>query len=271
MILVMILNFTRVRGEAWLLAVIAVVVAAPAGASERRFTYTYESSVLNAGDRELEPWTTIRFGQADYYARFDERLEFEMGVTDRLQTAWYINFRGRALGAGNQFAESFDFQGVSSEWKYKLMDPVADVLGLALYGELTLAPAELELEAKVIADKRFGPFLAAVNVVGEQEWGYDGMRVEGEFKLEVNGGFAWLSDFGVALGLELRSTNVVVDGALEHAAIFLGPTVSYSTKAWWAALTLQPQLFAPAGATVGALDLAEFERLNVRMLFGWHL
>jgi hypothetical protein len=253
------------------LAVVAAMVAMSAGASERRFTYTYDSSVLNPGDRELEPWTTIRFGQADYYARFDERVEFEMGVAERLQTAWYLNFRGRARGSGAQFSESFDFQGVSWEWKYKVMDPVADALGLALYGEIGLAPSELELEAKLIFDKRFGPFLAAVNLVGEQEWGYDGTSVEGELKLELDGGFAWLTDFGVALGLELRSTNVMVGGALAHAGVFLGPTVSYSARSWWAALTLQPQLFAPAGATVGGLDLAEFERVNLRILFGWHL
>src|SRR5206468_7233929 len=68
-----------------------LLVATPAGATERRFTYTYESATLGAGEREIEPWTTLRLGRNEYYRALDNRLELEFGVTDRLMTAWYLN------------------------------------------------------------------------------------------------------------------------------------------------------------------------------------
>src|SRR5262245_34530149 len=60
--------------------------------NERHFTYTYESAVLPAQAKEIEVWTTPRLGRDDYYARFDQRLEFEVGLTDRLQTSLYLNW-----------------------------------------------------------------------------------------------------------------------------------------------------------------------------------
>lgn len=63
-----------------------------AAGSERRFAYTYESAVLGPEQIELEPWTTARIGRGDFYRRFDERLEFEIGLTERLQTSLYLNF-----------------------------------------------------------------------------------------------------------------------------------------------------------------------------------
>src|SRR5256885_1154270 len=111
--------------------VLVVVGTAKAWGSERRFTATQETPVLNPGDGELEPWTTFRIGKAAPYAALDERIEFEVGVLPRLQTAWYLNFSGETSGAGATYAESFQFQGVSWEFKYKLLDPLADPVGLA--------------------------------------------------------------------------------------------------------------------------------------------
>jgi hypothetical protein len=42
------------------------VSAAAAAASERHFTYTYESGVLRPGGREIEPWNTFRLGKSDF-------------------------------------------------------------------------------------------------------------------------------------------------------------------------------------------------------------
>src|SRR6185436_16411511 len=98
------------------------LIVRPAAATERRFTYTYESATLGAGEREIEPWTTLRFGRNDYYRAIDNRLELEFGLTDRLMTAWYFNFSsetadvpGATPGSLNRETE-FE-HGVSSEWK----------------------------------------------------------------------------------------------------------------------------------------------------------
>lgn len=36
-------------------------------AQDRVFNYTYQSAVLNKGQKELEVWTTVISGKKDYY------------------------------------------------------------------------------------------------------------------------------------------------------------------------------------------------------------
>src|SRR5438046_2417387 len=60
-------------------------------ANERHFTYTYESAVLPAGVKEIEPWVTWRTGRTSFYSQFDYRTEFEAGLTDHLLAAVYLN------------------------------------------------------------------------------------------------------------------------------------------------------------------------------------
>jgi len=64
-------------------------------AQDRLFTYTYQSTVLNKGQRELEVWNTLRTGRDDFYARLDHRTEFEIGLGGRLQTAFYLNLTSK--------------------------------------------------------------------------------------------------------------------------------------------------------------------------------
>ncbi|MCC6899462.1 MAG: hypothetical protein IT377_10835 [Polyangiaceae bacterium] len=263
----------------------ALLAALPgtAAASERHFTYTYESNVLNPGDVELEPWTTWRAGRESYYSRFDQRLEFEFGVVPDLQMAWYWNMT--ALTADETDATSgqttrvsgFEFGGVSNEWKYKLSDSFADSIGSALYFEWTAAPAEAELEAKVILDKRMGNALVALNLVGEHEWEFEAKGdTKREIELEADLAFGYFLTPTLVLGLEARSHSEL-EGGKEHevTAFSVGPSVAYAQKAWWMAATVQPQVFAIKGEEEGdddsSLDLEHHERVNVRVLFGMDL
>lgn len=264
----------------------AVAVLAGSGrarASERRFAYTYESAVLPAGQVELEPHTTWRVGRDRFYNRLDERLELELGLTSRLQTAFYLNFSGvREAGADGQLATSFELGGVSSEWKLRLLDPVADAVGLALYGEITVGPEEEELEAKLILDRRFGNLLVALNLVAELEIELeDADEAEVELAFEADLGIAWFFSPSFALGVEIRGHNIVEHGELESSAWFAGPTVSYARRRWWFAMSVLPQIIAaveeePNEAGVAPegerlLDLTHHERLEARVVFGVHL
>lgn len=260
---------------------LALLLSSPARASERHFTYTYESNVLNPGDVEIEPWTTWRVGRDDYFSRFDQRLEFEFGVVPDLQMAWYWNMKAYAADetdatTGQTARDSgFEFAGVSNEWKYKLSDSFADALGSALYFEWTAAPAEAELEAKVIVDKRVGNALIAFNAVGEYEWEFESKdETKREIVVEGDLAFGYFLTPNVVLGVEARSHSEFIDGEYEHTAFFAGPSFAYAQKAWWTALTVQPQVFAIKGSDHegdGALDLEDHEHLNVRVLFGMDL
>jgi len=244
-----------------------------AEATERRFTYTYESNVLNPGEFELEPWTTFRAGRDGFYNRLDHRLEFEFGLVDRLQTAWYLNFSAVAKNEGTERVSEFEWQGVSWEWKYKVLDSVADPIGLGLYFEPALGPTEAEVEFKLILDKRIGNFYTAFNAVYEYEWNFEkqGETVR-EQVLEFDLGLTYFITPNFSAGIEARNHNEFPEGKdWEHSALFLGPVVSYSTRKWWATLTVLAQLPALKKNDSGStFILDEHERLNARLLFGVH-
>jgi hypothetical protein len=268
------------------LSVVAVIGVClwvrPAGATERRFTYTYESATLGQGEREIEPWTTLRFGRNEYYRAIDNRLELEFGITDRLMTAWYLNLSSETADVPGATPGTFDrvteFEhGVSSEWKYKLLDPVADPLGLALYLEGGFTTKEIELEAKVIMDKRMGNFLAALNLVGEYEWNSSSGITEHEKLFEFDAAAAYFFTPTFAAGVEVRNQNEIgnedptASPEWEFSVLSAGPVISYSTETWWATLTVLPQLTnlkREEGAPVRELE--EHEKVATRLIFGAH-
>jgi hypothetical protein len=245
-----------------------------AQATERRFTYTYGSDVLNPGSVEIEPWTTFRLGRDIYYNRLDHRLEFEFGVIDRLQTAWYLNFSTLSKDEASGRVREFKWQGISWEWKYKVLDPVANPIGFALYFEPAFGPGEAAVEGKLILDKRLGNFYGAFNAVFEHEWNFEKKgTTEREMAVEFDLGLAYFLTPNFSAGIEVRNHNEIPAGkGWEHSALFVGPVVSYATRTWWATLTVLPQLPALKKNDSGStLILDEHERLNARLLFGIHL
>jgi hypothetical protein len=262
-----------VAAAAGLLAAAGVLTARPASASERRFTYTYESATLGQGERELEPWTTFRVGRDHYHSQLENRLELEVGLTDRLQTSWYLNLSSTTEDvdtAGGLSRQSSQSVGVSWEWKYKLLDPVADPIGMAIYFEGEGSPSEAAAEGKLILDKRIGDVLVAMNLVGEYEWDFSSGTTEREKFLEADVGAAYFVTPSIAVGAEVRDHNVISQ-TWESSALFAGPAVSFAAETWWAALTVQPQLAnlkKEDGA--GALDLHDHEKINTRLIFGAH-
>lgn len=270
----------RIRRIAILAAAVAAALigtSAPrdARANERHFTFTYETATLPAGAREIEVWTTPRIGRDDFFVEFDQRLEFEVGITDRVLTSFYLNASAVTADVAPDTRESVtSFDGVSNEWKVKLSDPVADPLGVALYGELSAGPTASELEGKVIVDRYLGNLLLAGNLVAAQEWEYDTTETESEQEVEIDLGATYFVHPGVAVGLEVRNHNQVAEGDWESSALYAGPVVSYATDDWWVALTIQPQLPALKNAPGSSGDsrvLLDQEKLDARLLFSFHL
>ena len=260
------------------ISVALLLSCAAAFANNRHFGYTYETATMAKGALELEVWSTARMGHSDYYSRLDHRMEFETGLTDNLQTSFYLNWSEVTSEDGTGgLATSFDWKGISSEWKYKFSDPSADAVGFALYGELGYNTDEVELEAKTLFDKRVGDFLMAANLVGElvyeaepADWDLH----EIEFEEDVSMSYGFTSAFSA--GLELRNhSNFTRDPAgknleFEYSALFLGPTMAYQTNNWWVTITVLPQL--PGIKTTGGIqELGDHEKLEARLLFSVHL
>ncbi|MBA2480094.1 MAG: hypothetical protein H0V44_05480 [Planctomycetes bacterium] len=265
-------------------------LATAAGASERLFTYTYESAVLAPGDRELELWTTYRHGRRYYYRRVDERAEFEVGVTERLQTAFYLNFSSKTQAAldasGNPtydpttgeaiLEHESGVEGVSWEWKYKISDAVADAFGSAAYIEFSLGAEEYEVELKGILDKKIGDDLVAFNLSYEAEWAFEPGFNRPEHFIEADLGWSHRLGGGLAAGLEVRSVSEYEydrgesSYELAHSALFAGPVVHYTSPSFWATLTVLPQVhaFQSEVANDDRLELEARERIEARLLFG---
>lgn len=259
-----------------------VLVSSPTvvQASDRHFNRTYESAVLAPGSVELEPWTTWRAGRAGYFSRFDQRLEFEVGVAKNLQTAVYWNFEAvtkdvtdsSGLTPTKVRESEFKFAGVSSEWKYQLSDPVADPVGTALYGELSLGPSEAELEAKFILDKRSGDLLFAVNPIAEYEINLESTKAERELKLKLAAGVGYFVSEKLVVGVEVEQLNKFEEGKLEHSRLYAGPSVSISSNRYWTSVSVLPQVLAFKGVSPGSrLDISDGEYVQTRLLMGFDL
>jgi len=272
------------------LTLILLLICQTTHAGERDFTYTYQSYVLGKGARELEIWTTWKSGRNNVYRALENRVEFEIGLGKKWQTAFYLNSK-------YSFSEQLTFSGdsilvpditsstktsfsFSNEWKVQLSSPTANAIGSALYGEVTLSPQEYELEVKVILDKQFSHFVTALNIVGELELESETVietdengfvlkkELEVEEILELDYGLAWQITPHFSFGAEVRNHNEIKHGEWEHSALFAGPAFSFKQDKWWLAATVLPQITNLKG---GGLELDEHEKINARLMFSFWL
>jgi hypothetical protein len=238
-------------------------------ASDRLFAYTYQTSVLEKGQVEIEPWFTYATGRDTTYTRLDHRLEFELGLGGHLQTSFYFNYKTEAFEdpAGGLALDS-KFDGFSNEWKLQLSDPAADAIGFALYGEATAGADETELEGKLLLDKTLGSVLVALNGVYEAGWEQtgDGAEMEQTVAALVAATVEVKPTFHV--GLEAREENVLEEGEVEHAILAAGPSLSFRPDAAWIALTVLPQITDLAS---GERNLDDGTKFEARLVFGVHL
>lgn len=245
-------------------------------AQDRIFTYTYQSSVLNKGQRELEVWTTLRQGKQNFFSRLDHRTEYEVGLGGNLQTSFYLNLttitKTTVEGADKTLETDHEI-GFSNEWKLKLMDPVANPFGLAIYGEYGISSSEYELEGKIIADKKINNLTIAANATFEAEYapGY----FNNQLKWEKEGHFDCNLAFGYALGNGFHLTqentfkNVYIERKLVQNALYSGLGFSYVRDNFWVNFAAMPQVKSFKGVTGNSLNLNEFERVQFRLLFSY--
>jgi hypothetical protein len=260
-----------------ILFIAAFLISTSVIAQDRVFTYTYQSNVLNKGQKEIEVWTTFGADRRDFYRGLDHSLEFEIGLGGKLQTAFYLNYgysKGISKENGLDVLNSDQSFGFANEWKLKLSDPVANKLGSAVYFEYAIAPGETELEGKLILDKQTGRFIQAINLVGElefeREFQADGdaleAELEKEYKFELNYGLSYKLNEHWFAGIELMNENVFKEGELEKSLLLAGPGFSYSTNGFWLNFSVMPQLTDMKGS---GRNIIEDDGLQARLIFSY--
>ncbi len=274
------LNKNRMRrGIAFVLLLIISGISVVVLAQDRHFSWTYESVTIPKGAIDMEPWVTVSGGKDNYYIKYETRIEFETGLTDKLQTALYMNANhvtqaitdstDNIIGLEKSSGYSF-----SNEWKFNLMNPSTAPVGLGLYAEYGISPDEVELELKLLLDKKTPNSIFAYNFVNEFEFEYEfekeesgegEIEIEREYIIENDLAYMYLFKPSFGLGLEARNKNEFVKGELEHSVIYLGPTLFYAQNNFFAIINVMPQL---TNLNTGGIDLDEHEKLVARILIG---
>jgi hypothetical protein len=246
-------------------------------AQDRLFTFTYQSNVLNKGNRELEVWTTMRNTHENYYRAFDHSLEFEIGLGNKLQTAFYLNYGyAKGIEATNNVQTLFSENNYSfaNEWKLKLTDPVVNPFGSALYFEYTLSSDVFELEGKLIIDKQYGNLVQAFNLTGEYEFKNQfisngnliDVEKEKEFTINLNYALAYKLNNHFSIGAEFMNKNVFEKDELEFSVFSAGPCFSYFNDGFWINLSYLPQI---NDFKTNHLELISNERMQTRLIFSY--
>ncbi len=232
-------------------SLVALALNVPTWADIHHFGYVTETGVLPQGASEIEVWNTARLGDTHYYYGLDQSLEFETGLTDRLQASLYLNWNKTTADTGGdrQLADNFDWQGLSAELKYKISDASADPIGFALYSEFEFDTDEMELETKALFDKDVDSWTLAANLIGEFEFDSRNPKLT-EIELQPTAGAAYQVTPNFTAGLELRSYSAIERGlgsgsdgfGLASSALYVGPALSYTTKAMTVTFSVLPNL-----------------------------
>jgi hypothetical protein len=248
-------------------------------AQDRHFTWTYESTTLPKGAIDIEPWVSYYTGRENYYNRYETRLEFETGLTDKLQTALYLNSKhitealidssGNITGLAGNSGYSF-----SNEWKLSILNPSIAPVGLGLYFEYGISTGEIELEFKLLFEKRSQKSIIAYNLVSETEFEYEfeeeengetEIEREKEYTLENDLAYMYMIKPSLGIGMEARNLNEFNNSELEHSILSIGPTLFYSRGKFFAIVSLLPQL---ADLKQDGPDLEDHEKLAGRIILG---
>ena len=162
-------------------------------ANPRPLPFTYTVETLPADGTELEQivdMTPVRgldaSGKTPLMPRWGLTLEWEHGLTDRLELGLYTQFSaepGLGSGAGTPFA----LDGLKQRLRYRISDADWPV-EMAAYLEVAELATEIEVEAKLIVQRRLGRLKLVANLWAEREFYYSGQQ---EWVINPTAGASW--------------------------------------------------------------------------------
>lgn len=256
--------------------------------TEHLFGFTTGSDVGTLGEREFEGSTTARFGKrSGRYTAGEQTLSAEFVPLQNLRTEYSATIVAHDITgvSGLENRRQLAVGGFAADFRYRLRDRATAPFGFALGVEPHWSRVDdgsgarvREYGADLVAafDKEIVPdrIVAAFNLLYQPE--VSRARTGGGWSREATAGIATALmaqvSPGVFLGIEgrylRRYESLGFDNFAGHAG-FLGPTlfVQLSRRAWFAA-AWSAQIAGRATNMPGSLDLINFERHQVRLLFG---
>jgi len=229
-------------------------------ADPRKFSFVYQSTTASQGEVEYEQWATWKTnkGSDSGFDQIDIRHEIEIGITDQFQLAVYVaDYRYK--DGSSVTDDGTEFRDVAFEGIYNLSNPVTDMVGSALYGEVKIGPELFSMEGKVIVEKYFGQLDVAYNAAFEGEWkGQNYEHPNGVFEQAFGVSYEVAPDlsFGAELTHEIEFPDYTTQG---DDVVYFGPNVSWKKDRFFATVTPMWQV----------TDVESEANFQVRMIVGF--
>jgi hypothetical protein len=226
-------------------AALAVLLATalftrPAAANPAPLPFTYIYETLPAGEAELELYTDLTpLRLVDNNANVAKTLvplfqaEIEYGLTDHLELGLYLVLVPTDFAGLMYPISPMEGTGVKQRLRYRFAEAGQWPVDLAVYGEVVENSREIELEGKVILQRRAGPMRIAANAWAEREFYFNGTR---EWVLNPTAGAVLEKWIRVQPGVEYWMHGELNDSGQwnlrpQH---YLGPTcILQFGKIWW--------------------------------------
>ena len=256
--------------------------------TEHLFGFTIGSDVGEVGERELEGSLTGRFSkQTGTYDAGSSTMSVEFVPLPNLRTEFtgVVNSYDITGVSGLADQRYTAFGGLSADIRYRFLDRGSAPFGFAIGAEPHWGRAD---DITGQPGNQYG-----VDFVAAADWEVIPNRVVAAFNLlyqpdtmrsNLTGTWSQESTAGAAFGLMAQVHSGVFVGGEAHylrqydgfgldslagQGFFLGPTVyaKLSERAW-IAVAWSAQVAGHATTVAGSLDLVNFERQQVRLLFG---
>jgi hypothetical protein len=207
------------------------------------FTYPYDT--LGEGEIETELYAdavplkaqNASSGAAQWYTATQFQVEVEYGITNRLELGLYLSIVPSPSAALTNTATLTEGNGIKQRLRYRFVDEGVWPIDVALYGEIVENDREIELEAKVILQKRIGPLRALVNLWGEREYYSANLR---EWVLNPTAALSYQVTPSIFPGIEGWMRVEWPDPSVHPRPFnlgpnaYVGPTMSFNFgRFWW--------------------------------------
>jgi hypothetical protein len=287
-------RYVALTGRAATFGLLLALAIVPTGArtatidTEHLFGFTIGSDVGEVGEKEIEGSLTGRFGkQTGTYNAGSGTLSAEAVPIANLRTEITAEVLGYGITgvtglADQQYAA---FGGLSADIRYQFLDRATAPFGFAAGAEPRWGRAD---DVTGQPGSQYG-----VDFVAAADWEPIRDRVVAAFnllyqpettRLKWTGTWSQQSTAGVAIAVMAQIKSGIFAGGearylraydgiglqtFTGQGFFIGPTVymQLSEKAW-IAFAWSAQIAGEATASIGPLDLVNFERRQARLLFG---
>jgi hypothetical protein len=222
-----------------------VLLAVPALANPRPLPFTYTSELLARGSAEIETFVDLlplravssSSGAQTWYLASQFQTEIEIGLSDHFELGLYLTYTPDPGSAYSRTAILTEGNGLKQRLRWSPAAPDELPVDINLYGEVSENHKAVEIEEKIILQKRFGMLRLVANLTLEEEIYYTSQR---DIELEASLGATVPLSAAVHVGLEAWTHTEWPDpapatrpyGVGPH--VYVGPTALFSFgKVWW--------------------------------------